>query len=182
MIKATETKLRGCFIIEPTIYEDERGYFFESYNHKDFCEAIGREVNFVQDNQSFSTKGVIRALHYQTGDYSQAKLVRVLHGTVLDVAVDLKKDSATFGHHISIELSQENKKQLFIPKGFAHGFITLSQTAEFFYKCDNYYKKDAEAGIIYNDTELGINWKFPNNEMILSSKDLELPLFKNAKF
>lgn len=180
-MRFTETKLKGCFTLEPTIFKDSRGYFMESFNQERFNRGINRDVCFVQDNQSYSTRGVVRAMHYQTGVYAQAKLVRVLKGKVLDVAVDLRKDSATFGQHISVELSEENKKQLFIPKGFAHGFITLSQTAEFFYKCDNYYNKDSEAGIIYNDKELGIDWKIPVNEIILSAKDLELPSFKNAK-
>lgn len=180
-MRFTETKLKGCFILEPNIFEDSRGYFMESFNQERFNKGIKSEVNFVQDNQSYSTKGVVRAMHYQTGIHAQAKLVRVLQGTVLDVALDLRKDSASFGQHFVMELSQENKKQLFIPKGFAHGFITLSNTAEFFYKCDNYYNKEAEAGIIYNDEELGIDWSIPNDEIILSVKDLELPTFKNAK-
>ncbi|WP_394974405.1 dTDP-4-dehydrorhamnose 3,5-epimerase [uncultured Croceitalea sp.] len=177
-----ETKLAGCFILEPNIFNDERGYFLESFNNERFNKGIKKTINFVQDNQSFSVKGVVRALHYQIGTHAQAKLVRVLSGVVLDVAVDLRKESSTFGEHVVVELSDKNKKQLFIPRGFAHGFITLSQTAEFFYKCDNYYNKDAEAGIIYNDEELNINWKIPKDEIILSSKDLELPSFKNAKY
>ncbi len=180
-MKFIETKLKGCFVLEPLIFKDDRGYFLESYNEERFNEGIGKKVKFVQDNQSFSTVGVVRALHYQTGAHSQAKLVRVLQGVVLDVAVDLRKESPTFGEHVTIELSYANKKQLFIPKGFAHGFITLSQTAEFLYKCDNYYNKMAEAGIIYNDKELGIDWKISDNEIILSDKDLALPSFKNAK-
>lgn len=135
----------------------------------------------MQDNQSFSTYGVIRALHYQLGDHAQAKLVRVLSGKVLDVSVDLRKDSATFGEHFSVELSYENKKQLFIPRGFAHGFVVLSDTAEIFYKCDNYYNKEAEGGIIYNDNQLNIDWKLPDDKLIVSAKDLNLPILKNAK-
>jgi len=177
----TETKLKGCFIIEPNFFVDERGHFMESFNEKSFNTAIKTQVHFVQDNQSFSTRGVVRALHYQIGEDAQAKLVRVLSGKVLDIAVDLRKESPTFGHHLAIELSSENKKQLFIPRGFAHGFITLSETVEFFYKCDNYYNKSAEAGIRYDDEELGINWIMPKRQYILSAKDIKLPLLKNAK-
>lgn len=175
-----ETKLKGCFILEPNIFQDKRGYFFESYNKNTFEKFIGDEINFVQDNQSHSVFGVVRALHYQRGDYAQAKLVRVLQGTVLDVAVDLRKQSSTFGEYVSIELSAENRKQLYIPRGFAHGFVTLSETAEFFYKCDNYYNRESEGGIIYNDNDLAIDWKLAPNSMIVSDKDILLPRFKNA--
>lgn len=178
---AIETKLKGCFILEPKIFDDERGFFFESFNKRNFEKAIGQEVNFIQDNQSFSKYGVIRALHYQIGEHAQAKLVRVLSGIVLDVAVDLRKDSATFGKHIAVELSHENKKQLFIPKGFAHGFVTLSNTAEFFYKCDNYYNKESEGGIIYNDLKLNIDWLLPEEQLLVSSKDLVLPTLQKAR-
>ena len=177
---AKETKLKGCFIIEPSVYKDERGYFIESYNQKRFNDLINDEVNFVQDNQSFSSKGVIRALHYQLGEHAQAKLVRVLEGKVLDVAVDLREDSPTFKQHFSIELSAENKKQLFIPSGFAHGFVVLSDTAHFFYKCDNFYNKEAEGGIIYNDKTLNIDWILNEDELIVSEKDRVLPSFDNA--
>ena len=176
-----ETKLKGCFVLEPTIFKDERGYFMESFNGERFNSGIGSTVNFVQDNQSFSYKGVIRALHYQIGDHAQAKLVRVLSGTVLDVIVDLRKDSATFGKHIAIELSSENKKQVFIPKGFGHGFIVLSETAEFFYKCDNYYNKASEGGIIFNDPTLNIDWKLPADQYKVSQKDLVLPTLEKAR-
>ncbi|WP_313790191.1 dTDP-4-dehydrorhamnose 3,5-epimerase [Muricauda sp. TY007] len=179
-MKATETKLKGCFIIEPKVFEDERGYFFESYNHKDFCEAIGREVNFVQDNQSFSKKGVLRGLHYQKGEHAQAKLVSVLSGRIQDVVVDLRKNSPTFGEHLSIELSSDNKKQLFVPRGFAHGYLTLSESAEVFYKCDNYYNRDAEGGIKYDDDVLSIDWKMKNEKIIFSIKDSQLSTFKNG--
>ncbi|MFC4221710.1 dTDP-4-dehydrorhamnose 3,5-epimerase [Flagellimonas marina] len=171
MIKAIETKLKGCFILQPQIFEDERGYFYESYNHKDFCEAIGREVTFVQDNQSFSKKGVLRGLHFQKGGHAQAKLVSVLQGKIQDVVVDLRKDSPTFGQHLSIELSDENKKQVFIPRGFAHGFLTLSETAKVFYKCDNYYRKEAEEGIKFDEAIIGINWKINKEKIITSEKD-----------
>lgn len=180
-MKVIETRLKGCFIIEPTIFKDSRGYFFESFNQKTFEEALGRPLNFVQDNQSFSTEGTIRALHYQKGQHAQAKLVRVLQGTVLDVAVDLRKDSPTFGRYEAVELSAENKRQLYIPKGFAHGFITLSETSEFFYKCDNYYNKEAEGGIIYNDPQINIDWGFSGKEVQLSERDAQLPQLKDAK-
>ncbi|MEE1961608.1 dTDP-4-dehydrorhamnose 3,5-epimerase [Allomuricauda taeanensis] len=180
-MKATETNLKGCFIIEPTIFEDERGYFFESYNHKNFCEAIGREVNFVQDNQSFSKKGVLRGLHFQKGEHAQAKLVSVLEGRIQDVVVDLRKDSPTFGQHLSIELSEENKKQIFIPKGFAHGFLTLSESAMIFYKCDNYYNKKAEGGIRYDDVDLGIEWRLDSKDLLLSGKDSILSDLKSIR-
>ena len=180
-MKARETKLKGCFILEPDIYEDSRGYFFEPFNHNRFCEAIGKQVDFVQDNQSFSKKGVIRALHYQVGEHAQAKLVRVLQGKVLDVAVDLREGSETFGQHVAVELSSENRKQIFIPKGFAHGFAVLSDSAEFFYKCDNYYNAGSEGGIIYNDRDLQIDWKLSETEVILSQKDATLPILKDAR-
>lgn len=180
-MNVTETKLKGCFVIEPTVFTDERGYFMESFNAVRFNRAIGREVDFVQDNQSFSTKGVVRALHYQIGEHAQAKLVRVLYGKVLDVAVDLRKDSPTYAEHIAIELSDENKKQLFIPKGFAHGFVTFSEEAEFFYKCDNYYNKASEGGIIFNDPTLNIDWKLPEDKLIVSEKDRILPTLQKAR-
>lgn len=177
-MKAVETKLKGCFLLEPEVYPDERGYFFESFNEEAFCRAIGREIRFVQDNQSYSKRGVIRALHYQNGNHAQAKLVRVLSGKVLDVAVDLRKESKTFGEHITVELSGENRKQLFIPRGFAHGFAVLSEGATFFYKCDNYYHAASEGGILFNDADLHIDWKLPQEEIVLSDKDRGLPGFK----
>lgn len=177
----TETKLKGCFILEPFVYKDDRGYFFESFNKVAFQKAIGKEINFVQDNQSYSPYGVIRGLHYQQGEFAQAKLVRVLSGRVLDVAVDLRKESDTYGQYAAVELSADNQKQMFIPRGFAHGFAVLSESAEFFYKCDNYYKKEAEGGIIYNDPRLNIDWKLPKNEIVISSKDALLPLLKTAR-
>lgn len=179
-MKVTETKLQGCFILEPAVFKDDRGYFFESFNANNFNQAIGQKMDFVQDNQSYSSKGVIRAIHYQTGKYAQAKLVRVLSGKVLDVAVDLKQDSPTFGQHVAVELSAENKKQLFIPRGFGHGFSVLSETAEFFYKCDNFYNKASEGGIIYNDPSLNIDWQLAVDEIKVSEKDLELPVLENA--
>ncbi len=170
-----ETKLKGCFIIEPRVFQDDRGYFFESYNQQTFNNLIGKLVNFVQDNESFSSRGVIRGLHFQEGEFAQAKLVRVIKGSVLDVAVDIRKDSPTFGQHIAIELTEENKRQLFVPRGFAHGFSVLSDTAIFSYKCDNFYNKNAEAGILYNDQSLNIDWKIKPEEAQLSEKDIILP-------
>tara|TARA_R110002096_G_scaffold54740_6_gene141101 strand:- start:2056 stop:2601 length:546 start_codon:yes stop_codon:yes gene_type:complete len=179
-MKVTETKLKGCFIIEPKIFEDKRGYFLESYNQKTFNKLIGANINFVQDNESFSSKGVLRGLHYQVGEHAQAKLVRVIKGSVLDVAVDVRKDSSTFGQYVVVELTEENKKQLFVPRGFAHGFVVLSDTAIFSYKCDNFYNKASEGGIIYNDKDLNIDWKLDEKEFIVSEKDLLLPILKNA--
>lgn len=172
-----ETFIPGCYIFEPRVFEDERGYFFESFNEKIFQGITGLDLNFVQDNQSFSTYGVIRALHAQAGEHAQAKLVRVLQGEVLDVAVDARKDSPTYGKHFALELSAENKLQLLIPRGCLHGFVVLSDNAEFFYKCDNYYHKESERGVIYNDPDLSIDWKIPADKRIISKKDAVLPLF-----
>ena len=176
-----ETKLKGCFILEPKIINDERGYFMESFNAKTFQEGIGQNVTFVQDNQSFSTRGVLRGLHYQCGEHAQAKLVRVLQGEVLDVAVDLRPESETFGQYEAVLLSSDNQKQFFVPRGFAHGFLVLSETATFFYKCDNFYNKESEGGLIYNDETLKINWDFPSQDLIISEKDQVLPNLQNAK-
>ena len=173
-----QTTLDGCFIIKPTIHKDQRGYFYESFNQKKFEELIGQKIDFVQDNQSRSKRGVLRGIHFQKGQFAQAKLVRVLQGEVLDVVVDLRKDSKTFGQYDSIVLSAVNKKQLFVPRGFGHGFITLSVASEFAYKCDNYYNKESESGIIYNDLLLNIDWKVPLHEIIVSEKDQQLPNFK----
>ncbi|BDW92413.1 dTDP-4-dehydrorhamnose 3,5-epimerase [Flagellimonas marinaquae] len=177
MIKATETKLKGCFVIEPTIFKDDRGYFFESFNHREFCKAIGQEVNFVQDNQSYSKKGVLRGLHFQKGEHAQAKLVSVLDGRIQDVVVDLRKNSPTFGEHLSIELDNENKRQLFVPRGFAHGFLTLSESARVLYKCDNYYNKSAEGGIRYDDQKLKLEWQLNTSDLVLIEKDRKLPFW-----
>jgi len=174
-MKAEATPLKGCFIIHDTIFNDSRGYFFESFNEKKFFELTEKSVDFVQDNQSSSTKGVLRGLHFQRGEFAQAKLVRVLKGKVLDVVVDIRKNSPTFGEHFSIELSEDSRTQLFIPRGFAHGFAVLSESAVFFYKCDNYYNKASEGGILYSDETLGIDWQLPQNELILSEKDLQNP-------
>lgn len=175
------TKLEGCYIIEPKIILDERGYFMESFNENTFQKGVNQQVHFVQDNQSYSSKGVLRGLHYQTGEHAQAKLVRVLHGEVLDVAVDIRPDSPTFGQYEAVTLSAENQKQFFVPRGFAHGFLVLSETATFFYKCDNFYNKESEGGIIYNDKTLNIDWKFPMAELIISEKDIVQPTIENAK-
>jgi dTDP-4-dehydrorhamnose 3,5-epimerase len=177
----TPTKLQGCYIIEPKIINDERGYFMESFNEARFEAGTGIKAHFVQDNQSYSTKGVLRGLHYQTGEHAQAKLVRVLKGEVLDVAVDIRPGSETYGEHVAVLLSAENQKQLFVPRGFAHGFIVLSDTASFFYKCDNFYNKESEGGIIYNDTALNINWGMPDEELIISEKDTVLPAIENSR-
>ena len=175
-----ETILEGCFVIQPKVIQDKRGYFLESFNQAVFKEGLKRDINFVQDNESFSSKGVLRGLHYQIGDHAQAKLVRVIKGKILDVVVDLRTDSPTFSKHISIELSEDNKTQLFIPRGFAHGFVVLSDTAIFSYKCDNFYNKASEGGIIYNDKDLNIDWKLDEKEFIVSEKDLELPTLKEV--
>jgi dTDP-4-dehydrorhamnose 3,5-epimerase len=180
-MKFTETKLKGCFLIEPKIITDERGYFMESFNEKTFQEGIQQSVRFVQDNQSFSSKGVLRGLHYQVAEHAQAKLVRVIHGEVLDVAVDIRPDSSTFGQYEAVLLSAENQRQFFVPRGFAHGFLVLSETATFFYKCDNFYNKEAEGGILFNDPTIGINWNFPIDQLLISEKDHQLPTLQNAK-
>lgn len=176
-----ETELNGCYTLEPRVFQDSRGYFFESFNQQSFNNLTNSNTNFVQDNESFSTKGVLRGLHYQIGEHAQAKLVRVIKGRVLDVAVDVRKGSKTFGKHVAIELSEDNKIQLFVPRGFAHGFIVLSEIAIFSYKCDNYYNKESEGGIIYNDPVLNIDWQLPQEEFIVSEKDILLPEFKHAR-
>ena len=165
-----KTDIEGVVIIEPRVFEDARGYFFESYNEAEFIKN-GIEARFIQDNQSKSSYGVIRGLHCQLGEHSQAKLVRVLEGKVLDVAVDIRKGSPTFGKYVAVELSAENRRQMFIPRHFLHGFSVLSETAVFAYKCDNFYCKDAEFGIRYDDPEIGIDWKIPADKIITSEKD-----------
>lgn len=176
-----QTDAEGCFIIEPRVFEDKRGYFYESFNYRLFENYSGSSINFVQDNESFSQKGVLRGLHFQTGEFAQAKLVRVIKGEVLDVVVDCRVNSKTFGQHVSVILNEDNKRQLFVPRGFAHGFVTLSEVAIFAYKCDNYYNKNSEGGIIFNDEELCIDWKLPKEELIISEKDLVLPTFKELQ-
>ncbi len=175
------TKLEGCFIIEPKIILDERGYFMESFNENTFQNGVGQQVHFVQDNQSYSSKGVLRGLHYQTGEHAQAKLVRVLQGEVLDVAVDIRPNSPTFGQYEAVVLSSQNQRQFFVPRGFAHGFLVLSDTATFFYKCDNFYNKESEGGIIYNDKIINVDWSFPLDKLIISEKDKVQPSLENAK-
>jgi dTDP-4-dehydrorhamnose 3,5-epimerase len=170
-----KTDFPGLIVFEPKIFGDHRGYFYESYNAKSFKEG-GIEADFVQDNQARSTYGVLRGLHYQLGAHAQAKLVRVIEGTVLDVVVDLREGSPTYGKSYGIELSAENKRQLFVPRGFAHGYVVLSETAEFFYKCDNFYNKESEGGLIYNDPQLKIDWKVDLSKAQLSEKDLILPV------
>ncbi|MDO7137102.1 dTDP-4-dehydrorhamnose 3,5-epimerase [Algibacter lectus] len=174
-----ETELKDCFILEPEVFLDKRGGFIESYNKRVFYELTGQKIDFVQDNESFSKRGVLRGLHFQKGEYAQAKLVRVITGRILDVVVDLREDSSSFGKCFSTELSEENKKQLFIPRGFAHGFVVLSNTVLFSYKCDNFYNRESESGIVYNDKVLNIDWKLPENEFIVSNKDLVLPTFND---
>lgn len=174
-MRIEETLLPGCFLVHDTFHGDHRGYFFESFNRKTFLDQTGLDINFVQDNQSHSQKGVLRGLHFQQGDAVQAKLVRVLKGKVLDVAVDIRPKSPTFGKHVAVELSEDSHTQLFVPRGFAHGFVVLSESATFFYKCDNYYHPATEAGIIFNDPALAINWQLPETELLLSAKDKVLP-------
>jgi len=178
-MKLEETHLNGCFILSPKVLEDDRGLFFESFNHKSFEELIGFSVNFVQDNQSVSKKGVLRGLHFQSGPFAQAKLVRVVKGKVLDVCVDLRPDSKTFGNHFSIILDDKKNQQLFIPRAFAHGFVVLEDNTIFSYKCDNYYNKTSESGILYNDSRLNIDWSLSESQLLLSEKDKQLPTFES---
>ncbi|WP_314242165.1 dTDP-4-dehydrorhamnose 3,5-epimerase [Empedobacter tilapiae] len=180
-MKVTETKLKGCFILEPTVFEDSRGYFFESYNEDKLEEILGYKPTFVQDNQSRSSYGVVRGLHMQAGEYAQAKLVRVIEGSVIDVAVDVRPNSETYGESVAIELSADNKKQLFIPRGFLHGFSVISEKATFFYKCDNNYNKASEDGVNPLDDELNIDWQIAINQMIISEKDQEAQSFSTFK-
>jgi len=174
------TDIPGLLLFEPTVFEDNRGYFFESYNENVFKQA-GIDLRFVQDNQSSSKYGVIRGLHYQLPPYAQVKLVRVLKGRILDVAVDIRMNSPTYGMKFSIELTDRNKKQLFIPVGFAHGFSVLSDEAEVLYKCDGFYNKDSDAGIRYDDLQLGIDWMIPADKIIVSEKDKTLPTLANCR-
>lgn len=183
--KKIETEIKDLVIIEPTVFEDSRGFFLESYNYNDFKE-IGIDNIFIQDNHSKSSKGVLRGLHFQKGEFAQAKLVRVLKGAVLDIAVDLREDSQTFGKYVTIELSEENKRMFFIPRGFAHGFLTLKDNTEFFYKCDNFYAPQAEDGLIWNDDDLKIEWNFKKynineKELIISEKDKKNKSFLEYK-
>lgn len=172
------TTLKDCYILTPDTFGDKRGSLFESFNKQRFQSLTGIEIDFVQDNQSTSQKGVLRGLHFQKDEFSQAKLVRVVKGSVLDIAVDIRPTSPTFGKYFSIVLSEQNNKQLFIPRGFAHGFLVLEDHTVFAYKCDNYYNKASESGIIYNDKTLNIDWQFPKTSLIISEKDQILPTFE----
>lgn len=173
------TAVEGVFVIEPTVFGDSRGYFFESFNARDFAQKTGVDVHFVQDNESKSTYGVVRGLHFQRPPYAQAKLVRVVKGTVLDVAVDLRSNSPTFAQHVEVELTADNHRQVFIPKGFAHGFAVLSDEAVFQYKCDDYYHPEAEGALAWNDPMFGIDWRIPADKVILSAKDCCHPTMKD---
>ncbi len=174
-----KTEIDGLLIIEPRLFKDSRGYFFESFNERDFAEKVA-PVKFVQDNESKSSYGVVRGLHFQKPPYSQAKLVRVIRGRVLDVAVDLRSDSPTYGKYVSVELSEDNHRQFFIPKGFAHGFSVLSEEAVFQYKCDEYYAPQSEGAVIWNDPDIGIEWGIPPEDAVLSEKDMKAPLLKDS--
>lgn len=174
-MKVINTDIPGLLILEPVIHGDARGYFFEAFNQMDFDEAVGMHVTFVQDNESKSSYGVLRGLHFQKGDHAQAKLVRVVSGRVLDVAVDMRPGSPTFGRHVSVELTGENHRMFFIPRGFAHGFSVLSEEAVFQYKCDNYYCPESEGGIAWDDPSLGIDWQLPAEAVKLSDKDRRNP-------
>ncbi len=176
-----KTDIEDLFIIEPRVFEDERGYFFESYNQKEFDEKV-RPVRFVQDNESKSSYGVLRGLHFQKGNHSQSKLVRVVKGRVLDVAVDIRKGSPTFGKHVAVELTGENHRMFFIPRGFAHGFSVLSEEAIFQYKCDNLYCPSSEGAIAWDDASLGIDWKIPSEDVVLSEKDRRHPKLKDSDY
>jgi dTDP-4-dehydrorhamnose 3,5-epimerase len=176
-MRIEQTPLQDCFIVHEKVHGDARGYFIETFNQRDFNAASGLDILFVQDNQSRSSKGVLRGLHMQRGAAAQAKLVRVLEGSVLDIAVDLRKGSPSFGQHYAIELTADNHKQFFVPAGFAHGFVVLSEAATFFYKVDKFYEPGNEVGIMYNDKDLNINWQLADNEIILSEKDKTLGSF-----
>lgn len=178
-MRITPTNIEDCFLLEPLTFRDRRGIFFESYNHKILEDALGRSVSFVQDNHSVSHKNVLRGLHFQTGEHAQAKLVRVARGEVLDVVVDLRRESNTYRNVFRTILTETNRKMLYIPKGMAHGFLSLMDETIFLYKCDEYYNKEAESGIIYNDPDLNIDWGIPEDEIILSEKDMELPKLKD---
>ncbi|MEH6745898.1 MAG: dTDP-4-dehydrorhamnose 3,5-epimerase [Maribacter arcticus] len=180
-MKITETKLTGCLILEPQIFEDKRGAFFEVFKKKELSDFLGYEIDFVQENKSISKKGVLRGLHFQTGDSAQAKLVSVQKGEVVDVIVDIRPDSVTFGEHIKVNISDINNKSIFIPRGMAHGFVTLTNNVVFTYICDNYYNPALESGILYNDPDLAIDWGIDPLELIVSEKDLILPSFRELK-
>ena len=176
-----KTDIEGVVIIEPKIFGDHRGYFFESFNADRFCQETGFDVNFVQDNESFSSYGVLRGLHYQLPPYAQSKLVRVVKGRVLDVAVDIRRSSPTFGKYVAVELSEDNHRQFFLPRGMAHGFVVLSEQAIFQYKCDNYYHPEAEGAIAWNDPQIGLEWGIDPQNILLSEKDSHHPMLADAK-
>jgi dTDP-4-dehydrorhamnose 3,5-epimerase len=180
-MKITETPIEGLLIIEPRVFNDDRGYFYESYNEKTFKDSTGLDVNFVQDNQARSTINVLRGLHYQNTPHAQTKLIRALQGTIWDVVVDIRPNSKTFGQWFGIELSAENKKQFLIPKGFAHGYSVLSETAEVFYKCDDFYSKEDEGGVYFADPGIGIDWKIKIQDAIVSEKDHKQPMLSAAE-
>lgn len=174
-----KTDIEGPYIIEPRVFGDARGYFFESFSRRDFAAATGLDIDFVQDNESRSRYGVVRGLHFQLPPFAQAKLVRVVEGSVLDIAVDIRRGSPTYGKHVAVELTSDNKRQFFIPKGFAHGFAVLSETALFQYKCDEYYHPEAEGAIAWNDPQLAIDWCLPQADVLLSDKDRHHPMFND---
>lgn len=178
-MQVIKTEIEGVIILEPKVFGDSRGYFFESWNKAEFEKAVGR-VEFVQDNESKSGYGVVRGLHFQKGEYAQAKLVRVIKGKVLDVAVDVRRGSPTFGQYVSVELSEENKRQFFVPRGFAHGFSVLSEEAVFAYKCDNFYAPSQEGAIAWNDPDICVDWKIPHEDALLSDKDRNHPYLKDC--
>lgn len=178
MLELEQTPLKDCFLLKPTVFRDHRGTFLESFSQRRFEEVTGLQMNFVQDNQSSSTKGVLRGLHFQKGKYAQSKLVRTVVGKVLDVVIDLRPDSPTFKQSFKAILSDENHHQLFVPAGFAHGFLTLSEKSVFAYKCDQYFNKESDAGVYFNDPVFNIDWEFPEDKMILSEKDKNLPTFE----
>ena len=177
----TKTEISDVLLLEPRVFGDERGYFFESYNQRELETFLHKSCNFVQDNRSRSVRGVLRGLHFQKPPFAQAKIVTVLQGSVLDVAVDIREGSPTFGKHVAVELSNENKKQLYIPRGFAHGFVVLSDTAEFFYKCDGFYESSAEGGVLFSDPALHIDWRIPHDQLIVSEKDTQWNILAHTK-
>ena len=180
-MKVVKTELEGVVIIEPEVFGDHRGYFFESFSQREFCKSVA-DVRFVQDNESKSSYGVLRGLHFQRSPYAQSKLVRVVSGAVLDVVLDIRKGSPTFGKHLAVELSGENHRQLFIPRGFAHGFVVLSDEAIFQYKCDDFYEPSSEGAIAWDDPDLAIDWKVPVKELVLSPRDASNPRLKDADY
>lgn len=178
-MKFTPQKIADIVVVEPQVHGDQRGYFVETFRHDLFEAAIGHSVDFVQDNESKSSKGVLRGLHFQLAPHAQSKLVRVIDGRVLDVAVDIRRGSASYGQHVAVELTAENKKQMFVPRGFAHGFVVLSDTATFAYKVDNYYSPECDRGLAFDDPQLNIDWQLPSDQLLLSTKDTQQPSFAN---